>query len=823
MSTRLDSVPASLDAPRVLGRLAMVVVAIACAGVMFGAVLAPVAGVAADVTTSVDEQLLDVPPLAADFERAPERSTILDRDGNVLAYLKDENRTTVTYEELPQVVIEAVVATEDESFFTHEGVNWQAIARAGVGNAAAGEVRSGASTITQQLVKSLTGDDALDLDRKVREVIYAAELEDRYSKEQILELYLNRSYFGQGAYGIGTAAEYYFSSAVGDLTLDEAALLAGLIRAPEVNNPQDDAEAAVARRNIVLSQMREVGDITAAEEAAAAAVPLQLRISDAEAEQLPFFVDYIRAELEQLPQLGSDRIARQRAYLTGGLTIRTTIDSRLSQIAQESIMATMTEPEGPDAALTAVDPRNGEIVAVGFGPTPYGEGPGETKVNPALPGLGSDGRQTGSAFKPFEVVTALREGISPDYRAATPSPYRPASDGFCPSARPGNYSDGGGGVMDMRRAVAVSSNVYFANLVDRLTGPDALVETAYEMGVPRERSLVADCSTVLGTSSLYPLDMASAFGTLANGGSFCPPHAIGEITRGDGEVVTHGAPACEQRIDPDVAALATQMLRGPIEYGTASRNGAIGRQAAGKTGTAQNYKDAWFSGYVPQLSAAVWTGYSESEETMRDPRCGNVTGGCLPTIMWAEFMRRALEGVEVESFPLPGPLDLRTPRSSLPERTRQTEEAESEPSDEPDDGDASSEESEEPDEASEETVEPSEAPEAGLVEPSDESPSADAPTGAPADQAPDDEQPEASETPVEPAPEPPPPAEPEAPPEPELPAPEPPAPDPPAPDPPAPDEPAEQEPPAEPEPEAPPADGDVEGGIDGGLGPPSDG
>ncbi len=672
MATRLDSLPAPLDEPPVLVRLGMMLVAIVCAGILLAAALAPTAGVAADVATSVDTQLLDVPPLAAEFERAPERSVVLDRNGEVLAYLKDENRQAVTYEELPGILIEAVVATEDETFFTHDGVNWRAIARAGVGNAAAGEVTSGASTITQQLVKSLTGDSAQELDRKVREVVYATQLEERYTKEEILELYLNRAYFGQGAYGVGTAAEYYFSKDVGDLTLDEAALLAGLIRAPEVNNPQDDPEAALARRDIVLGQMREVGYITAEEESLAKGAALRLSISDAEAEQLPFFVDYVRAELEKLPQLGSDRVARQQAYLTGGLTIRTTIDPRLSQIAQDTIMATMTDPEGPDAALTAVDPRNGEIVAVGFGPTPYGEGPGQTKVNPALPGLGSDGRQTGSAFKPFEVVTAFREGISPNYRTATPSPYTPDSDGFCPGYKPGNYSDGGGGVMDMRRAVAVSSNVYFANVVDRLTGYEALVETAYQMGVPRERAIEPDCSTVLGTANLYPLDMASAFGTLANGGSFCPPHAIAEITGPGGDVVLDGAPACEPRIDPSVAALATQLLRGPIEGGTASRNGRIGRPAAGKTGTSQDYRNAWFSGYVPQLSAAVWVGHSESEESMSDPRCGDVTGGCLPTMMWSSFMRAALEGVEVEGFPRPGPLDLRTPRSSVPEEVEET-------------------------------------------------------------------------------------------------------------------------------------------------------
>ena len=172
-----------------IARLTMVVVAIVCAGILLAASLAPSASVAADVATSVDQQLLDVPPLAAEFERAPERSVVLDRDGNVLAYLKDENRKTVAYEELPQAVIDAVVATEDADFFTHDGVNWRAIARAGVGNAAAGEIRSGASTITQQLVKNLTGDDARAVERKVREVVYATELEDRYSKEQILELY----------------------------------------------------------------------------------------------------------------------------------------------------------------------------------------------------------------------------------------------------------------------------------------------------------------------------------------------------------------------------------------------------------------------------------------------------------------------------------------------------------------------------------------------------------------------------------------------------------------------------------------------------------
>lgn len=670
MPASLDALARRLGSPALWGRLALLTLSIVGTGWLLAAAVEPLVRSADEAVDSVTGDLLDFPPLAETFAADPERSVVLDRHGEVLAYLREENRRSVPLADVPAHVRDAVLATEDARFFDHPGVNWRAVARAAAGNLRAGRVTSGASTITQQLVKLLTGEDADTFDRKLREAVWAAELEERFTKAEILERYLNRAYFGQGVYGIATAAEYYFGRSISEVTLAEGAVLAGIVRAPEVNNPEDDPGAARERRAIVLEQMVREGVLDPAAAAAARAEPLTTRISPLQPDRLPFFVDHVRSVLEAEPALGPDRVTRERAYRTGGLVIRTTIDSRLTGAADAAIRAVLP-PGGPNAALTAVDPRTGEILAVGFGPTPYGDGDGQTMVNPALPGLGSTGRPSGSSFKAFEVVAALEAGISPTYTIDTPSPYESVScrNGDGSPYRPGNYADSGGGVMDMAGATARSSNVYFVHLVDRLAGPEALVETAERMGVPRARGLQPLCSAVLGTADVLPLDMASALGTLANRGEHCAPFAVAEVLDRYGRVLMRGGERCRRAVDGTVAARATALLRGPLEHGTASRNGQIGRPAAGKTGTAQRSADAWFVGYVPQLSAATWVGWSDAQRPMSDRRCGGaVTGGCLPTMIWQRFMRAALDGVAVEDFAASPPL----PRGVVPDEEGET-------------------------------------------------------------------------------------------------------------------------------------------------------
>jgi membrane peptidoglycan carboxypeptidase len=647
-------------------RAALFGVLITGLALLLAASFAPLAGLASGAVGILDDQLFDYPPLPEDLGEPTERSVILARDGSVLAVLHDvENREIVALDEVPEHVQDAVIATEDAEFRDHSGVDWQAIGRAAVGNVQAGEVTSGGSTITQQLVKQLVVGGDQTLDRKLREAMYAMELEKRLTKDQILEAYLNQAYFANGIYGIGTAAEFYWGKPVGDLTVDQAALLAGIIRTPARNDPVRHPLAAVQRRNIVLDQMVRGGFIS--EEAAETykLQPLDLDIHRSTTTQ-PFFVDYVVHLLKLDPALGADRGARQDALLRGGLTIRTTLDPLLQDIAAAVIAETFDQPDDPLAALTSVNPATGEILAVAIGPKPYGDGPGQTKVNPAVAGLGGSGRQPGSAFKTFEIVAALEEGISPAFTIDTPSPYTPTGEcaDLDPEWSPGNYSDSGGGIMDMSAATARSSNVYFSALVD-LTGPDALVDAARRMGIRSTPLREGICSTVLGGQEVFPLDMAAAFGTLANDGVHCQPYAVAEVVDRRGRTLLRGDQRCEQAVDPGIAARATDLLRGPIEHGTASRNGQLGRPAAGKTGTTDDHRDAWFVGYVPQLSTAAWVGH-EVPQPLRHAACaGPVTGGCLPTILWQRFMSRSLEALNlpVEGFPTPPPM----PKGRVPD------------------------------------------------------------------------------------------------------------------------------------------------------------
>ena len=646
---------------RVALAIVLAPVLITGAGVLAGAGIAPGAMVAASAVETVDRQLLDFPPLG-DVIRAPEeRSVVRSADGAVLAVFHAENRMVVPLDTIPTHVQNAVLATEDARFWSHPGVNWEAVARAAVGNLQAGEITSGASTITQQLVKNLTGVDDVTIRRKLQEALWAIQLEERISKDEILGLYLNEAYFGNGVYGIATAAEYYFNKQVGALTTDEAALLAGLIRAPSQNDPVSHPDAAVQRRNIVLGQMAAVGFLSASEAQRLSQQPLVLNLTPLPDDQNPFFSAYVRSLLLENPALGPDRESRDRMLLTGGLDIRTTLLPAVQRIADQAIREVLPDREGPQSSLVAIDPKTGAILAIGSGPKEFGRGPGRTEVLPAVPGLGSSyGRQTGSAFKAFEVVAALEAGIPPTFTTDTPSPYVPT--GVCrrldPDWQPGNYSDGGGGVLDMAAATAKSSNVYFARLVDEFHGPEKLIETARRMGITHT-DIRPNCAAVLGSEGVYPLDMASAFGTLANDGVRCEPYAIAEVRDRDGNVLYTGGNRCSRAVEEGIAHRATALLTGPIENGTASRNGRIGRPAAGKTGTTSDYKDAWFAGFVPQLSAASWVGY-EQPAPLLDRRCsgGRVTGGCLPTMIWQRFMTRAIDALalEVEAFEAPPPL-----------------------------------------------------------------------------------------------------------------------------------------------------------------------
>ena len=653
---------------RAVGALLALPVVIVAAAAFFAASLSPAAAVAAGASGLIAD-LFDFPPLVDDLAEPWERSVITDRDGNQLAVIREENRKTVDLDAVPEHVQDAVLATEDAEFREHEGVNWAAIGRAAFSNVQAGEITAGGSTITQQLIKNVALSGEQTLQRKLQEAVYAIELESRLSKDEILEAYLNEAYFGNRVYGVATAAEFYFSKDVGDLEVEEGALLAGIIRAPGANDPLTNPEHALARRNIVLAQMARVGWLDDDEARALADEPLDLDVQPLPEPQQPFFVDYVHELLLDEPALGDDRDDRRRRVRQAGLEIRTTLHPDLQELAHAVIADYLDPDEGhPDGVLTTVDPRSGEVLAIGVGPREYGDGEGQTQVNPAAARLGGSGRQSGSAFKPFVLATALEEGLSPGHVHEGGAEYEFENLSCPPDYAPGNYGGAMHDSMDMTQATAISSNVYFAHLLDEV-GPGPLVDVTERLGVPLPRRTEIingpQCSVALGTEDVFPLAMASAFGVFATSGERCEPHAILEIRDRDGEVITTGGDACEQVVSPEVADRTTFLLRQPIESGTASQHGQIGRPAAGKTGTTSDHVDAWFVGYVPQLATASWVGHDQPAE-MTDPRCGGgVTGGCLPTMIWADYMQQAVEvlDLEPEEFPDPPPI----PQTTVPE------------------------------------------------------------------------------------------------------------------------------------------------------------
>ncbi|MTV24733.1 PASTA domain-containing protein [Nitriliruptoraceae bacterium ZYF776] len=714
-------------------RLILLVAVITGTGLLLGILVLPTALAANDLLKAVERDVLDVPPIG-DIDAPPQNSYVYAADGSELAELNfEENRVPVTLDEIPMEVRHAVLATEDADFYTHQGVNHLAIVRATLTNVRSGGIESGASTITQQYVKQALLTPEQTLARKIQEAVYAIEIERLYSKDEILERYLNRTYFGSGVYGIGTAAERYFSKSLDELSLGEAAALAGTIRSPERNNPIVSLDNAQARRDVVLRQMANAGFISRAQADAAAAEDLEVAVSEPPAPDYPYWVEWVSRLLtnEQVAQaLGSQTDAldamgatfeerRQRVF-QAGLRIHTTLDPELQEFAEGALRDRLTyddEPADevarePTGAIVSVEPETGAIVTMAVGPRDYGscledgswvgEGPrGEllcdrTKVNPAVPtGNAGEGRQPGSAYKPFLIAAALEDGVSPALTMDATGPQRIEG---CPGSSGGLWevnNSGGNGVLDMYEAVARSSNVYMGHLVADI-GPEKLAE----MGGRLTGHVVPDrdvfCPLSLGATEITPLEIASGYATLANRGTRCEPFAITRIESADGDVLWEHQPDCEQVLDTEIADRVVDMMAGPVSAGGTAPVANLGAwPTRGKTGTTSSYVDAWFVGYVKQLATAAWVGYDngtlyfETEQAARDV-CGggdeavapvsdvwycpepsartleNVTiagtyqprvfGGTIPAPMWADFMRQAVQRFSPEGFPNPGPL-----------------------------------------------------------------------------------------------------------------------------------------------------------------------
>jgi penicillin-binding protein 1A len=614
-----------------------------------------------------------VPP-----ERVAQTSLVLDADGRAVAALHGpEDRTAVPLGKVSRWLRVAVVDTEDARFWRHGGVDWLAVARAAARDLERGRVVEGGSTITQQYVKNTYVSDERTLRRKLAEAAHAWGLERRNHKAAILEAYLNTVYLGQGAYGVEAAAQTFFSTSAGRLSLPQAALLAGMIRAPAAYDPFRHPRAARARRAAVLARMARHGHLGPKAAARAAAAPLGLRPGrptgagaagpaggrgsrPPDAWRAPWFVGWVLDELldpsdRRFDALGTTRRARTNRVFTGGLRITTTVDLDVQAAAERAVAAVAgRRAADPYGALVAVEPGTGAVRAMVGGRDWWGDAR-FGRVNLAT-GAGGGGRPAGSAFKTFALVAALERGIPPE--AVFEAPDRlVVPRGRRPAWRVANYEGHGFGRATLRSATTLSINTVYARLLLRLGGGDAdrgaraVVRTAARLGVASPLPPVP--SSVLGTGDVTPLELAAAYATLAAGGRRAAPFGVRRITTADGRVLYRARPDTDQVLRPGVAAIATDLLAEVVDHGTGVR-GRIGRPAAGKTGTTQDHADAWFVGFTPSLAAAVWVGYPQGQLPMLPPRTrGRISGGTWPAAIWSGFMRAALAGRPPGRFPRP--------------------------------------------------------------------------------------------------------------------------------------------------------------------------
>jgi penicillin-binding protein 1A len=574
-------------------------------------------------------------------------SFVYAADGSLLGSIPAErNRQPVAAEDMSPWVRKAAIAVEDRRFYEHGGIDVEGIARAAVTDLKAGEVVEGGSTITQQLVRNLYISRERTVQRKLKEACLATKLDGAWGKERILTTYLNQVFFGNQAYGIEAAAQTYFSKHARDLTLREAALLAGLTKAPSVHNPFTAPGRARARRAVVLRAMLQTGVITPkrfrkANRSSLGLLPGRLYTTIRE----PYFFGYVRDRL--IEAYGAEEVR------SGGLKVYTTIVPRYQRLAEKAISDTMNLPTDPAGALISISPRTGAIRAMAA------EIPNRPENQFNL--LSQARRQPGSTFKTFVLAAAVEMGINPDstYYVSAPFTYKVHPAGNCDDGSwwcVHTYANDYYGWSSIRSATIRSDNSVYAQLTLDVT-PERVAEVARRMGV-RSRLDVRGAyvpSIGLGSVAVSPLDLASAYATLAAGGVHAEPMAIRRVVLADGREDTSagwGVPQRRRALPEGVAAVVTRILEQNIQSGTGTR-AAFGRPAAGKTGTNEEHADAWFAGYTPNLATTVWIGYTKGEIPMESVHGIAVSGGSFPAEIWRLFMERALEGKEPAAFPEP--------------------------------------------------------------------------------------------------------------------------------------------------------------------------
>jgi 1A family penicillin-binding protein len=644
MGTDDPTDPAPRDASTIgrLHRVGLVVLIIGLSAGLIAALTIPAAAVIGKLARNVASKLDGGPTgLQGVSLQIAQRSVVYAAGGEVLATLAgEENRTYVPLATVPEIAQQAVLAIEDAHFYEHHGVSFSGLFRAVFANVEAGGIRQGGSTITQQLVKNIIVGGEKSIDRKIREAQYAVALEKEKSKSEILELYLNETYFGEGVYGIGTAAEFYFGKSVTKLTLAESATLAGAIRAPERYGPLVNKARATARRNTVLDRMASLHYITEQQATAAKASALKAGRHPLPKPVEPYFNEFVKDQILDNPLFGETRGDRARALFQGGLKIYTTLDLKLQKAASEAVSKVLTSKRDPAAALVSIEASTGKVKAM-VGGSDFEK----NKYNLAVQGK----RQAGSSFKPFTMIAALESGVSPGFTLDTPSPLE-LTDDIGHVWKTQNYSHHGEGILSMRRATELSVNSFYAQLIQKI-GPQKVVDVAHKMGITSE--LKPYLSLALGTFEVSPYEMASAYTTLANNGVHCAPFAIERVVDAAGKTILRNDPDCQQVLDPAIAATADDILQGVILRGTGRANGNIGRPAGGKTGTTDDYKDAWFTGFTPQFATVVWLGYPKDRTRPLYNIHGlpKVFGGSLPAMIWHRYMAFAHKGLPVMKFP----------------------------------------------------------------------------------------------------------------------------------------------------------------------------
>jgi penicillin-binding protein 1A len=560
--------------------------------------------------------------------RSGENSFIFAADGSLLGSIPAEkNRTPVPLWKISPWVVKATVAIEDHRFYEHGGVDYQGIARAAVSDLRAGEVVQGGSTITQQLVRNLYISKERTFKRKIKEACLAIKLSRRWSKDRILDEYVNQVYYGNHAYGIEAAAQTYFSKPARELWLGQAAMLAGLPQAPSSYDPLHRPSSAIARRDEVLRAMLNYGYITRAQYREAIAVrdlrlkpgKLYTRIKE------PYFFSYVRDQL--IAEYGSSTVR------SGGLRVYTTINPRLQVAAAKAIRDTLYLRNDPAAAVVSINPVNGAIRAM-------------TAVTPGLTGnqfnlAAQARRQPGSTFKTFVLTAAIAQGMNPDTTYYTSAPFHYQPDPYTPAWDVSTYDHSYSGSISVTSATLRSDNTVYAQLTLDV-GPEKVAEMAHRLGVTTHLDVVPAMG--LGADAISPLDEASAYATLAAGGIYSKPMAIREVKFANGKIDTDagwGNPERKRVISDGVAYEVTKILEENVLGGTGT-GAYFGRPAAGKTGTTDNHADGWFSGYVPQLEATVWVGYPQGEIPMENVHGIAVAGGTFPATIWQRFMEAAM-------------------------------------------------------------------------------------------------------------------------------------------------------------------------------------